>query len=217
VSYGEVGLKSLYRSESFTYQRYFSYFHGIFRGEIVTFHGFSRLTIGNNQKGNFICTMTTETFKLQIVKLQPKLQAFAMRILQDEFLAEDITQEVFAFLWQNVHKLDLIDNLEAYSISICKCRCIDNLRKRQKCVSESVVSMSSYYVEAEDNEDLCKKMLELLERLPARQRDILKKKYLEAKHTKEIVEEMNMSEANVRTNISRAYARLREMMNNINL
>jgi len=52
-----------------------------------------------------------------------------------------------------------------------------------------------------------------MERLPQRQKIILKKKYLEAKTTREIVEDLNMSEANVRTNISRAYAKLREMMN----
>lgn len=158
--------------------------------------------------------MTTETFKGYIKLLQPKLQAFAMHILRDEYWAEDVTQEVFAYLWQNIRRLDGIDNLEAYCINICKCRCIDHLRssKSSFCCDE-IEALADCFSEDDEEEGLYRNVLSLMERLPQRQRIILKKKYLEAKTTREIVEDLNMSEANVRTNISRAYAKLREMMN----
>ena len=156
--------------------------------------------------------MNIEEFKKIITAYQPRLHAFANSILRDEFASEDIVQDVFCFVWENRSKLNSINNIEAYIVHILKCRCIDYLRKHKKEVSEEEILNLDYSEIKEDSEERYNKLLELISQLPENQQELLHQKYFKNKKIKEISQETGLSEGNIRTSLSRAYSKLRELI-----
>ena len=156
--------------------------------------------------------MNIEEFKKIITAYQPRLHAFANSILRDEFASEDIVQDVFCFVWENRSKLNSINNIEAYIVHILKCRCIDYLRKHKKEVSEEEILNLDYSEIKEDSEERYNKLLELISQLPENQQQLLHQKYFKNKKIKEISQETGLSEGNIRTSLSRAYSKLRELI-----
>lgn len=153
--------------------------------------------------------MNDEIFRTHIVNLQPKLHSFAWKILGDECTAEDIVQDIFVYLYGKRMELDGIKNFEAYVLHICKCRCIDHLRRKGR---EKTVDNMEFYETAQqeaESERRCDNILKMMERLPEMQRRILMMKYVEGQKTEQIGQRINISPANVRTNLSRAYGKLR--------
>ncbi len=62
--------------------------------------------------------------------IAPRLYGLALRILQNETIAEDVVQDVFVTLWEQADSLSArgVPAL-AYSLVICRNRCIDRLRR----------------------------------------------------------------------------------------
>ena len=156
--------------------------------------------------------MKIEEFKKIITAYQPRLHAFANSILKDDFASEDIVQDVFCFVWENRSKLNSINNIEAYIVHILKCRCIDYLRKRKKEVVEDEILNLDYSEIKEDSEERYNRLLELMSQLPENQQELLRQKYFNNKRIREISKETGMSEGNIRTSLSRAYAKLRDLI-----
>ena len=156
--------------------------------------------------------MNIEEFKKIITAYQPRLHAFANSILKDDFASEDILQDVFCFLWEKRSKLDSVNNIEAYIVHILKCRCIDYLRKHKKEVVEDEILNLDYNEIKEDSEERYNRLLELMSQLPESQQELLRQKYFNNKKIKEISKETGISEGNIRTTLSRAYTRLRELI-----
>ena len=156
--------------------------------------------------------MNIEEFKKIITAYQPRLHAFANSILKDDFASEDIVQDVFCFVWENRSKLNSINNIEAYIVHILKCRCIDYLRKRKKEVVEDEILNLDYSEIKEDSEERYNRLLELMSQLPENQQELLRQKYFNNKRIREISKETGMSEGNIRTTLSRAYAKLRDLI-----
>ena len=156
--------------------------------------------------------MNIEEFKKIITAYQPRLHAFANSILKDDFASEDIIQDVFCFLWEKRSKLDSVNNIEAYIVHILKCRCIDYLRKHKKEVVEDEILNLDYNEIKEDSEERYNRLLELMSQLPENQQELLRQKYFNNKRIKEISQETGLSEGNIRTSLSRAYSKLRELI-----
>lgn len=156
--------------------------------------------------------MKIEEFKKIITTYQPKLHAFANSILRNDFASEDIVQEVFCFLWEKREKINTIDNIEAFLVHILKCRCIDYLRKHKKEILEEEFLNLDYSEIKEDSEERYNKLLELISQLPKNQQELLHQKYFKNKKIKEISQETGMSEGNIRTSLSRAYSKLRDLI-----
>lgn len=156
--------------------------------------------------------MNIEEFKKIITTYQPRLHAFANSILKNDFASEDIIQDVFCFLWEKRSKLDSVNNIEAYIVHILKCRCIDYLRKHKKEVVEDEILNLDYNEIKEDSEERYNRLLELMSQLPENQQELLRQKYFNNKKIKEISKETGISEGNIRTTLSRAYTRLRELI-----
>lgn len=156
--------------------------------------------------------MKIEEFKKIITTYQPKLHAFANSILKNDFASEDIVQEVFCFLWEKREKINTIDNIEAFLVHICKCKCVDYLRKTKKEVLEEEIMNLNYEEFNEDSEERYNRLLKLINQLPENQQELLRQKYFNNKRIREISKETGMSEGNIRTTLSRAYTRLRELI-----
>ena len=61
-----------------------------------------------------------QKFEAFFLDYYPRIKGFINGLLQNAEEAEDISQDIFALLWQNRGNLKLIDNLDAYLFRIAR-------------------------------------------------------------------------------------------------
>ena len=153
--------------------------------------------------------MTIEDFKRDILRLQPWLQRMAEYIVGDPDSAADAVQEAVITLWEQRSTIDSRD-LEKLSLTVVKRRSIDLLRKQKPTVSVDAESLMLAEPPQDDLEERYQIARQLVDRLPARQRDVILMKYEEGLSLEEIEKVTGMSSTYVYATLSRAYKSLRE-------
>lgn len=154
----------------------------------------------------------TEFFKQHILPLQPAMQRMAENLTGNEDDAADVVQDCFVSLWNEREKIKKVVNTEAWCITLVKRKSIDLLRRRRPTVEIDEQSLMAE--EPPDEEDLQQKAMEMIERLPERQAQIIRLKHFDAKDTQGIATAMQISEGNVYTLLSRAYQSLKKLILN---
>ena len=153
--------------------------------------------------------MTTEEFKRDILRLQPRLQRTAERIVGDADSAADAVQEAVITLWKQRATISGQD-MEKLSLTVVKRRSVDLLRKQKPTMpidEECLMQAEPPQDESEERYRLARK---LVEQLPQRQRDAILMKYEDGLSTEEIEKATGMSSTHVYATLSRAYKSLRE-------
>lgn len=153
--------------------------------------------------------MTTEEFKRDILKLQPRLQRMAESVIGDPDSAADAVQEAVITLWEQRSTLKSRD-LEKLSLTVVKRRSIDLLRKQRPMADIDTESLMLAEPPQDDFEERYQTARRLVDRLPARQRDVILMKYEEDLSMEEIEKATGMSSTHVYATLSRAYKTLRE-------
>lgn len=153
--------------------------------------------------------MTTEEFKRNILKLQPRLQRIAEHIIGDPDSAEDAVQEAVITLWEQRATIQSLD-LEKLSVTIVKRRSIDLLRKQKPTVPIDTETLMLAELPQDDVEERYRWARRLVEQLPERQRAAILMKYEEGLSNKEIERATGMSSTHLYATLSRAYKSLRE-------
>ena len=153
--------------------------------------------------------MTTEEFKRDILKLQPRLQRTAEGIVGDPDSAADAVQETVITLWEQRTTLKTQD-MERLSLTIVKRRSIDMLRRQKPNVSidtEQLMPMDAF--EDDPLEERYQLARKLVNQLPERQRNAILMKYEEGMSNEEIEQATGMSSTHLYATLSRAYKALR--------
>lgn len=153
--------------------------------------------------------MTTEEFKRNILKMQPRLQRMAKYIVGDPDSAADAVQEAVIALWEQRSTIKS-QEMEKLSLTVVKRRSIDLLRKHKPTVSVDAESLMLAEPPQDDLEERYRMARQLVDRLPARQRDVILMKYEEGLSMEEIEKATGMSSTHVYATLSRAYKSLRE-------
>lgn len=153
--------------------------------------------------------MTTEEFKRNILKMQPRLQRMAEYIVGDPDSAADAVQEAVISLWEQRSTIKS-QEMEKLSLTIVKRRSIDMLRKQKPTISVDAESLMLAEPPRDDLEERYHMARQLVDRLPARQRDVILMKYEEGLSMEEIEKATGMSSTHVYATLSRAYKSLRE-------
>lgn len=153
--------------------------------------------------------MTTEEFKRIILKMQPRLQRMAEYIVGDPDSAADAVQEAVISLWEQRSTIKS-QEMEKLSLTVVKRRSIDLLRKQKPTVSVDAESLMLAEPPQDDLEERYRMARQLVDRLPARQRDVILMKYEEGLSMEEIEKATGMSSTHVYATLSRAYRSLRE-------
>lgn len=157
--------------------------------------------------------MTTEDFKRNILRLQPRLQRTAESIIGDPDSAEDAVQEAVITLWEQRATIESRD-MERLSLTIVKRRSIDMLRRKKPTVSIDTESLMLKDVPEEDPmEERYRLARKLVDQLPERQRNAILMKYEEGMSNEEIEKATGMSSSHLYTTLSRAYKALRNAIN----
>lgn len=167
------------------------------QSEISDFTGFDSLFVKNHQ---FLCMIATN-------------------IVRDDFVAKDLVQDFFVKYWQMKDQL-APKNFAAYAYRSVKNSCLNYL-KHQVVEDKYYVNVSQAVLESlsdetqDDVEELpervrrLKRILELLDELPADRRKVFELHAIEGLSYLQIAARLGISVNTVKTQLRRAYSTLR--------
>lgn len=159
--------------------------------------------------------MTPEVLTESFKSLSDGLYRVAYYILESQADAEDAVQDLFIKLWNSREQLDTVLNLKAYCTTLMKNLCIDRLRKEQRIqVMEPGPDMAEARRVDEDYDarEKLERVMAAIERLPARQRDVMKMYVFEEMSYDEIAEKTGMTNLTLRVLLSNARKSLRNQI-----
>ena len=159
--------------------------------------------------------MELNQFKITVVPLRGKLLNYARKLTDDSSDAEDVVQEVMLKLWNIRQKLEEYNSIEALAVRITHNLCMDMWRsKRTDQVSLDQVPVVSQTVNPErvleGNDEICL-MREIISSLPTLQQTIIRMKDIEEYETEEIAQITGCSSESIRSNLSRARKKVRDI------
>lgn len=156
--------------------------------------------------------MEASRFKQILLPLNPTLYRIAYRMIKDCDIAKDMVQEAYITMWNRRNELDVVENIESYTKSVVKNKCIDFLRSTHfhDELFVDVIEDSDIENDIEEEERL-NIVMSKLDRLPVRQKQILLMRGVQDLTLEEIEELTGLSNMNIRTLLSRARKRLREL------
>ena len=163
--------------------------------------------------------MDAEEFKASVLVHSVRMWRMAVTLLHDPEDANDAVQDAVVRLWQRRDSLENAVNIQAYCITSVKRVAIDMLRARQ---SQPTSPLDQYGMEHEpqpgydesqrlDDSESLGVVKMLLSRLPARPTDGNEAERLQRMLNDEIRQITGFSADNVRTLLSRARRRLKEL------
>ena len=159
--------------------------------------------------------MELNQFKITVVPLRGKLLNYARKLTDDSSDAEDVVQEVMLKLWNIRQKLEEYNSIEALAVRITHNLCMDMWRsKRTDQVSLDQVPVVSQTVNPErvlEGNDEIRLMHEIISSLPTLQQTIIRMKDIEEYETEEIAQITGCSSESIRSNLSRARKKVRDI------
>ena len=154
--------------------------------------------------------MKNVSFRNDVLPLKNELFRLALRITLDRADAEDVVQETMIKVWSKRDSWDDIDNVEAFSMTICRNLALDHAKRRENenerldadNVREPVAPSNPF--EQAVNQDRVQIVRRIVDSLPGKQRSCIQLRDFEGKQYKEIASILTITEEQVKVNIFRA-------------
>lgn len=160
--------------------------------------------------------MDSSAFKRLLLPHYRRMYATAITILRNSDDASDAVQEAFTRLWEKRDDLPNIDTPEAYCVTPIKRICIDRIRKNALPINEvtedTLLISDDSDIQADNRESLQLVTL-LMNKLPEQQRQVLQLRAFNDCSLEEIESITGLTGVNVRTLLSRARRRMKELFN----
>ena len=174
-------------------------------------------------QANSVETIDYDLFK----KHYSGLSFYAARLIgQDE--AEDIVQDVFVELWHNKNKIDFEDNIKSFLYKSVYTKSLNLLKHKSVVESYSAEEqefyakkMSYYSHESSDviarleNKELEKEILDAINELPDKCKEVFKLSYIYEMKNKEISDILGVSVRTVEAHMYKALKILREKLKHL--
>lgn len=163
--------------------------------------------------------MNEEPLILTFTKLRKGFLRLASRFLPNEEDASDALQDAFCRLWPKRNQIHSSQEAEALAVTTIRNLCIDQIRKEKVPIMELDVErdliLTETIEERIERQELFLEVEELIDRnLSPIQRLILRKKEYDEESIEEIAEALDMQQAAVRMQLSRARKIIRECYRN---
>ena len=159
--------------------------------------------------------MELKEFKITVLPLRAKLLNYARKLTDEPEDAEDAVQEVLLKLWNKRLELEQYRSIEAFAMTLTHNICIDMWRcKRNDNLSLDIVQAASPTGTPErllEIKDEIRLMHEIIHSLPNLQRTIMQMKDIEGYETDEIAEITGCGPEAIRSNLSRARKKVRDV------
>lgn len=155
-------------------------------------------------------------YEIVFKKYYPKLVVFVCRHLGDQDVAKDVVQDIFFKLFENSYSLPDGFNLKSWLYKVARNAAVDYLRHLQVVDHHKFLMgeamLASEEMDEEIDEDVYNRVNQAIESLPEQCRLIIKLNVIEGKKYLEIAEELDISINTIRTQVSRGYKKLREIL-----
>ena len=142
------------------------------------------------------------------IPLADRFYRVAYYLLESEEDAEDAVQELYLKLWAARSGLSGVQNPSAYGISMLKNICIDRIRKRMVRKAEPLEKAShpedAVQESRTDMKDTLRYLLQEMEKLPQKQRTVLRMKAVEGLGYEDIARRTGLSEVYIRVLVTMA-------------
>jgi RNA polymerase sigma-70 factor (family 1) len=164
-----------------------------------------------------------EAFDLIYEKYSGKLYAFGLKYLRSTAEAEELVQSVFLKVWEKHKTLKKDSSFKSYLFTIAYNDICKLFRKRsyqQKFFEDFLYEKSQSFSEIEDSihyQSVLERVLQIVDKLPERQKNIFLKSRQEGKTTREIAEEVGLSPGTVDNYISETLKFIRSQLRNESL
>ena len=158
--------------------------------------------------------MELNEFKISVLPLRPKLLKYACKLTDDMEDAEDAVQEVLLKLWNNRLELEHCRSIEAFAMTLTHNVCMDLWRKSKDTrpieglQSPAPEGSPQQQLEAKDEVELVRT---IIGSLPDLQRTVMRMKDVEGYETEEIAQITGCSAEAIRSNLSRARKKVRDI------
>ena len=140
----------------------------------------------------------------------------AFYLLESESDAEDTVQELYLKLWSARSSLADIRNPFAYGVSLLKNICMDRIRKRYVRKAEPLEKAPPIEDAPPESrselKDTLAYLLKEMEKLPQRQRDVLKMRAIEGLEYEDISRRTGLSQVHIRVLIAQARKTLKSRL-----
>lgn len=159
--------------------------------------------------------MTAEEFKTNIMPYYINMYRIAASVMTSRDEASDAVQDAILRLWDRRDKLNNVEDLKSYCISVVRNVCINSVKRRKMAsateTTPEIVSDEDVHNEVEwrDYSDFVAKAMN---RLPADQRYVLRLSAYGGFSNAEIADLLGISQGNVRVLLSRARNKLKELL-----
>lgn len=165
--------------------------------------------------------MDRKEFEHIALKIRPKLMASAISLTGNETDAEDAVQDTLLKMWTIRDRLGTYRSPEALGMVMTRNFCLDRMRKLGTLpVSPIDSEVKATNVETQSAEEMMigreniRQLNDILRRLPEHQRRMLCMRHQEDMEISEIAAATGNTEGNVRTILSRARTRVKELFLN---
>ena len=161
--------------------------------------------------------MTIKEFTRQITPIKDRLYRFSMRLMDNAIEAEDVVQEVLMKLWQKREELPMIQNLEAWSIRLTRNLSLDKLRSKHRRTESlnpdfELVSPAKNPQQLAESKDALRRIHEMIQSLPEKQKLVLQLRDIEEMSYKEISEVLEIPMNQVKVSLFRARQNLKKLL-----
>ena len=150
------------------------------------------------------------SFKNDVLPLKDKLFRLALRITLNREEAEDIVQDTLMKLWNQRDEWSAIQNMETYSMTICRNLSLDAIEKKERQnISLDETAHDRPDTSRTQDEELMKQqqlntVMHIIRQLPEKQRTIMQLRDIEGKSYQEIADIMSINVSDVKVNLFRA-------------
>ena len=161
--------------------------------------------------------MSNEEFKKRFLSFHSLIYRISYRILENGDDADDIAQEVYIKLWEQMNNLESIRNDEAFVVTLTKNLSIDWLRKNHR-KTTSVIDNKDIRCENREEErmdarDELSNLMKCMSALPKTQQEVIRLRHFADLSIREIAEATRQTETNIRQLLSRARRTMKEKLN----
>ncbi|HLV42056.1 MAG TPA: sigma-70 family RNA polymerase sigma factor [Brumimicrobium sp.] len=153
-------------------------------------------------------------------RFSPLMMGVAMRYMKDVEQAEDVLQDGFIKVFNNLHRFENKGSLEGWIRRIIVNTALDQIRKNKKYRSDVELEDSSLLVAQNDNVESqlqAEVLLKIVQELPDGYRMVFNMYAIEGYSHKEIAEQLEISESTSKSQYSRAKAFLRDLLEKYNI
>lgn len=154
--------------------------------------------------------MTAREFEIAFRKLYLPLGMYALRLVDDADIAEDLVQDAFMKAWLYVGSGNDVGNFTSFMYRTLRNECLKYLRDRRETLGEEYIPEISE--EEIDTSFRDARIWKAIDGLPEKCREVFLMSKRDGLTNEEIAEELGISIKTVKNQMTKAFSRLREAL-----